>query len=62
MVLPTLVLMSVFMLIGMLPRLFWPAAENLQIAGSVASVLGLTVMVVIQSRNRRRLRRAARPV
>jgi hypothetical protein len=62
MVLPSLVVLSTSMLLGILPRLFWPAAENLQIVGSIASVLGVTVMAVMQIRNRRRLRRAARPV
>lgn len=62
MVLPTLVVLSASMLLGILPRLFWPAAEGLQIAGSIANVAIVTVLVVRQARNRRRLRRAARPV
>ena len=62
MVLPTLVVLSAAMLLGILPRLFWPAAEGVQIAGSIAKVLVVTVLVVMQIRNRRRLRRAARPV
>jgi FtsH-binding integral membrane protein len=61
MVLPTVVVLSAAMLLGILPRLFWPAAEGLQIAGSIASVLVMTVVVVIQIRNRRRLRRGTRP-
>lgn len=62
MVLPTLVALAASMLPGILPRLFWPAAEDLQVAGSITSVLVVTVLVVMQIRNRRRLRRAARPV
>jgi len=56
------VLLSASMLLGILPRLFWPAAEGLQIAGSIASILVVTVLVIVQIRRRRRLRRAAPPV
>ena len=62
MVLPTVVILSASMLLGMLPRLFWPAAEGLQIAGSIASILIVTVLIVIQWRQRRRLQRAAKSV
>jgi hypothetical protein len=55
MVLPTSVMMSISMLLGILPQLFWPAAESLQIAGSIASVLGMGVAAVMQFRNRRRI-------
>jgi hypothetical protein len=60
MVLPTLVGLGAAMLLGILPRLFWPAAEALQIAGSIANVLIVTVLTAVHIRNRRRLRRAAR--
>jgi len=60
MVLPTVVLLSASMLLGILPRLFWPAAEGFQTAGSIASILVPTVLVIMQIRRRRRLRRAAR--
>jgi hypothetical protein len=62
MVLPTLVVVSASMLLGILPRLFWPAAKGLQITGSIASIAVPTVLVIMQVRRRRRLRRAARPV
>jgi hypothetical protein len=62
MVLPTLVLLSASMLLGILPRLFWPAAEGLHIAGSIASILVTAVLVIMQIRRLRRLRRTARPV
>ena len=55
MVLPTSVVLAASMLVGILPRLFWPAAEGLQIAGSIASIVVVTVSIVIQMRNRRRL-------
>ena len=60
MVLPTLVLLSASMLLGILPRLFWPAAERLHLAGSVASVIVPTVLVIMQIHRRRSLRRGAR--
>jgi hypothetical protein len=60
MVLPTLVLLSASMLLGILPRLFWPAAGRLHIAGSVASLIVPTVLVILQIRRRRSLRRGAR--
>lgn len=62
MVLPTVVLLSASMLLGILPRLFWPAAELIHIAGSIGSIIVPTVLVIMQIRRRRRLRRAARPV
>jgi hypothetical protein len=62
MVLPTVVLLSASMLLGILPRLFWPAAEALHIAGSIASIVVTTVLVIMQIRRLRRLRRTTRPV
>jgi hypothetical protein len=61
MFLPGLVVLSGSMLLGVLPRLFWPAAENLQIAGSIASVLGAAVALVMQMRSRRKIRGTAGP-
>jgi hypothetical protein len=60
MVLPTVVLLSASMLLGILPRLFWPAAEGLQIAGSIATILVTAILVIMQIRRLRRLRRGAR--
>jgi len=54
MVLPTSVMMSTSMLLGILPQLFWPAAETLKVAGSIASILGIGVTTVMQVRNHRR--------
>ena len=59
MVLPGTMLLSVAMLLGIVPKLFWPAAEGVQIAGTIASVIVVTIMLVLQIRNRRSLRRAA---
>lgn len=61
MVLPGLVLMSAAMLIGGLPRLFWPAAEGLQVAASITSALVIITMLIVQIRRRRRDRERARP-
>ena len=66
---PVVALLSAAMLIGILPRLFWPAAESIHIAGSIASLIVTTVVIVmqirrivIQIRRRRSLHRGARPV
>ena len=55
MVMPTVMLMSAGMLVGILPRLFWPAAERLHIAGSIASLAVLVGTVIVQYRRRRAL-------
>jgi hypothetical protein len=57
MALPGVVLLSAAMLIGILPRLFWPAAERLQIAASIASLSVSIVVLIAQFRRLRRLRR-----
>jgi hypothetical protein len=62
MILPTVVLLSASMLLGILPRVFWPAAERLHHAGSIASVVVLTVLVIAQIRRWRKLRRGASSV
>ena len=56
MVLPTLVLISASMLLGIVPRLLWPAASTLHIAASVASVSVLAVVAIRQIHSRRRSR------
>lgn len=62
MVLPTAVLLSASLLIGILPRLFWPSAEGLHLAGSIASVIVPAGLLVIQHRRRRRLRQSGQSV
>jgi len=59
MVVPTMALLSASMLVGILPRLFWPAAERIHIAASIVSIFGSTVVIVMQIRRLRRLRRGA---
>lgn len=61
MVLSTVTLMLAAMLLGILPRLLWPEAEWLHIAGSIASVVVTVVLLVTQIRRRRTLRSGARP-
>ena len=62
MVMPVLALLSASMLLGILPRLIWPAAESIHVAGSIGSIIVTIVVAVIQVRRRRRLRRSPRPV
>ena len=66
---PVIALLMVAMLVGILPKLFWPAAEGIHMAGSIASLIvttGVIVMqirrIVIQIRRRRNPHRGARPV
>ena len=61
MVLPSVALLSGSMLVGILPRLLWPDARGLQLAGTIASIIVPTVLLTIQIRDRRRIRRNARP-
>jgi hypothetical protein len=56
------------MLLGTLPRVVWPAAEATHLAGSIASMIvmtGIIVMhvrrMVMEIRRRRSLHRGARP-
>ena len=57
MVVPVIALLSASMLVGILPRVFWPASEGIHIAGSIASIIATTAVVIILLRRRRRLRR-----
>ena len=61
MVVPVIALLSAAMLVGILPRVFWPAAEGIHIAGSIASLIVTTVVLIMQIRRRRSLRRGAGP-
>jgi len=61
MVVPTIALLSAAMLVGILPRVFWPAAEGIHIAGSIASLVVTTVVLIMQIRRRRIRRYGAGP-
>ena len=54
---PVIALLSASMLVGILPRVVWPADEGIRIAASIASIIGTTAVLIIQLRRRRRLRR-----
>ena len=54
--LPPLMLGMGALLIGILPRLFWPSEEGIHLAGSLASAALMTIVVVVQIRHRRKLR------
>jgi hypothetical protein len=60
MALPTVMLLSAAMLIGILPRVFWPSSDNSHMAGSIASAIIVTLIAAVQIRKRRRLREQAR--
>lgn len=62
MVMPTLLLLSGAILIGILPRLFWPSNDGRHMVGSIASSVIVTVIAVVQIRKRRRLRDQAKSV
>ena len=59
MVMPATVMLSAAMLVGILPRVFWPAAEGIHIAGSIASLIVTTVVLIMQIRRLRSHRRGA---
>ena len=59
MVMPVIALLSAAMLVGILPRVFWPAAEGIHIAGSIASIIVTTVVLIMQIRRLRSHRRGA---
>jgi hypothetical protein len=60
MVLPGLVVLSVAMLVGLVPRLLWPGHDRIQIGGSVVSVALTSIVVVTTVRRNRQLRTKAR--
>jgi hypothetical protein len=53
---PVGALLSISMLVGILPGVFWPDASAIRMAGSIASVLVATTAIVIAVRRRRHLR------
>jgi uncharacterized membrane protein YhhN len=55
-VLPTVMLTSAAMLIGILPRLFWPGAERLHIAAWIVGLGVMAVALIRQVRRRKQLR------
>jgi hypothetical protein len=54
---PVIALLSAAMLVGILPRVFWPANEGVQVAASTASAIAVTAVVILQARLLRRFRR-----
>ena len=65
---PVVSLLTVAMLLGILPKVLWPAAEDIHIAGSIASLIvttGVSVLqirrIVREIRRRRSLHRGATP-
>jgi hypothetical protein len=56
MVMPTVILISAAMLIGILPRLLWPSNDGSHMVGSIASAVIVTFLAFVQIRKRRRLR------
>jgi hypothetical protein len=61
-VMTTLMLLSGAILLGILPRLFWPTNDGRHLVGSISSALIVTVIAVVQIRNRRRLGGQSKPV
>ena len=66
---PVIALLMAAMLLGKLPRVFWPAAEGIHLAGSIAGNIVITGLIVVQIRRilveirrPRSLNRGARPV
>lgn len=55
MVAPVLALAAAGMLVGILPRLLWPASESLHVTGSVVSGTMAIMLLVWQIRRRRAL-------
>jgi hypothetical protein len=54
---PLIALLSAGMLVGILPPVWWPANEGVRAAGSIASAIAVTAVVIIQMRLLRRFRR-----
>jgi len=46
--LPMLLVLSIAMLVGILPRVLWPEAERVKIGGSIASIV-LSIVAMILS-------------
>lgn len=66
---PVVALLTVAMLLGVLPKLFLPAVDVIQIAGTIASLIvtaSLSVVqirrIVIENRRRRSFHHGTRPV
>lgn len=55
--LPMLLLLSISMLVGLLPRVLWPDAARVKIGGSIASIVLTVIATLIGAR---RLSRAGR--
>ena len=47
---PVVALLTLAMLLGILPKLFWPAAEGSHFAGTIASLIVTTGVSVVQIR------------
>lgn len=62
MVTPGLAVSSGAILVGLLPRIFWPNASWLHLAAWSVSISAMLVMLTVQIRRRRRLRGGPRPV
>jgi len=60
MVLPPIMWLSASMLISIVPRLFWPDADGLRWATTILSIGITTAVLVVQIRQWRRRRAAAR--
>ena len=54
---PVIALLSASMLVGILPRVFWPADEGIRLVGSIASIIATTAVVIMLLRRSRQLRR-----
>jgi hypothetical protein len=61
-VMPTVMLISAAMLIGILPRVLWPSNDVSHAVGSIASALIVTFLAFLQIRKRRRLRDQQRAI
>ncbi len=53
---PTTVLTTVGMLVGVVPGVLWPTSDRARVAGAVTSLIFLTGVLVMQFRRRRALR------
>jgi hypothetical protein len=53
-VLPAVILGQIPMLVGILPKVFWPNSDRIQVAGSIASIILVIPAIVIGLRMIRR--------